>query len=262
MTQQGPWPGRFVWHDLMTTDADAAERFYTSLFDWQIEHRQMPGCVYRMIQCGPGPTGGIMQEANIPVSHWMPYVAVENVDEAAARVTKNGGSLCVPPTDIPETGRFSVVTDPAGAYFSIYQGNPGSPGFDPNLPVPGRVCWNETYSNDADRSQAFYSEVFGWKPDSKDMGPMGFYHVQMKDGAQVGGLMQNPMPNTPSCWVVYFFAPDLVEKTQRAKELGAHAMMENMPIPNVGRFSMLTDPTGAVFALFQPDPSAVGECPA
>ncbi|MEZ6018543.1 MAG: VOC family protein [Planctomycetota bacterium] len=262
MTQQGPWPGRFVWHDLMTTDADAAERFYTSLFDWQIEHRQMPGCVYRMIQCGPGPYRRHHARGEYPR---LPLDALRGGRKrgrgSGPRHQERGQPLRAAhrhPGNRPflrgDRSRRRVLLD--------LPGQSRVPGFDPNLPVPGRVCWNETYSNDADRSQAFYSEVFGWKPDSKDMGPMGFYHVQMKDGAQVGGLMQNPMPNTPSCWVVYFFAPDLVEKTQRAKELGAHAMMENMPIPNVGRFSMLTDPTGAVFALFQPDPSAVGECPA
>ena len=69
--------------------------------------------------------------------------------------------------------------------------------------------------------------------------------------------MQNPMPpGTPSCWVVYFFAPDLACSTEKAKKLGATAMMENVPIPRVGSFSMLMDPTGAMFALFEPLPGS------
>ena len=64
--------------------------------------------------------------------------------------------------------------------------------------------------------------------------------------------MKNPMPpGSPSCWVVYFFVQDLIASTGKAKQLGAMAMMENMPIPGVGSFSMLMDPTGAAFALFQ-----------
>lgn len=252
MTSQGPWPNRFVWHDLMTTDADKSKAFYTALFDWQIDERPMPGgFTYNMITVGPGPIGGIVEEKNIPMSHWMPYVAVEDVDQAAAKCKSLGGSVCVPPTDIPDTGRFAVVGDPQGAYFSIYKGNPESQGVDPDLPVPGRVCWNECLTDDDEKAQQFYTAMFGWQDDPKDMGPMGTYHCQVLGDKQAGGLMKNPQNGAPSCWLVYFLVEDLAAATDKAKKLGANAMMESMPIPDVGAFSMLADPAGAVFALFQ-----------
>lgn len=253
---QGPWNGRFVWHDLMTKDGTRAQQFYCSLFDWQINEVPMQGCTYRMILAGPGPIGGIVEEQNIPMAHWMSYLAVADVDAAAAKIKQLGGSVCVPPTDIPETGRFAVVADPQGACFSIYQGLPQAQGADPDQAVPGRVCWNECYSSDDVAAQKFYSAMFGWKDEPKDIGPMGTYHVQTLNGKQAGGLMKNPMPGAPSCWVVYFFTPDLKRSTDKAKQLGAMAMMENSPIPAVGSFSMLADPTGAMFALFEPLPSA------
>lgn len=40
--QQGPWPNRFVWHDLITKDAGRAVEFYKSLLDWKINTVQMP----------------------------------------------------------------------------------------------------------------------------------------------------------------------------------------------------------------------------
>ncbi len=100
----------------------------------------MEGCTYRMIMVGPGPIGGIVEEKNIPVSHWMPYVAVNDVDAAAKKLQQLKGTVCVPPTDIPGTGRFAVVGDPQGAYFSLYKGLPESAGADPDQPVPGRIC--------------------------------------------------------------------------------------------------------------------------
>lgn len=251
MTAQGPWTGRFVWHDLMTTDAEKSKAFYSALFDWQVEARPMQGFTYYMIVAGPGPVGGIVEEKAIPMSHWMPYVAVDDVDATAQKIQSLGGSVCVPPTDIPQTGRFAVVGDPQGAYFSIYKGNPESPGFDPDLPVPGRICWNEVLTTDDVKAQEFYSAVFGWRDDPKDMGPMGTYHCQMLGDKQAGGLMKNPMNGAPSCWLCYFLVEDLAAATAKAKALGATAMMENTPIPEVGAFSMLADPVGAVFALFQ-----------
>jgi len=247
--------GRFVWHDLMTTDAARSTAFYTALFGWQLLPVPMQGFTYQMIQCGPGPIGGIVEEKAIPRSHWMPYLAVDDVDVAAKRVTELGGTVCVPPTDIPMTGRFAVVSDPTGAYFSLYQGLPSSQGADPDLMIPGRVCWNETYSTDESSAQEFYSALVGWRPQVKDMGPAGLYRVQMAGEKQAGGLMKHPMPGVPSCWVVYFLVEDLVASTNAAKALGAAAMMESVPIPEIGQFSMLTDPTGALFTLFQAGPS-------
>lgn len=248
----GPWPGRFVWHDLMTKDGAAAQRFYVALFGWQVRELPMGPCTYRMIECGPGPIGGIVEEPAIPHAHWMPYVAVKDVDAAAKRVVELGGSICVPPTDIPQTGRFAVCGDPSGATFSIYAGLPDSPGFDPDLPVPGRICWNETWSDAPDAAQRFYTELFGWKPEPKDLGPAGTYFIQKLGDRQAGGLMKNPMPGTPSCWVVYFHVESLSRSGERAKAEGATAMMEGIPIPEVGSFSMFSDPTGALFVLFEP----------
>ena len=48
-TSQGPWPGRFVWHDLMTTDAKKSHAYYGALFDWQIDEQDMMGHTYRKI---------------------------------------------------------------------------------------------------------------------------------------------------------------------------------------------------------------------
>lgn len=235
----------------MTTDAAKSQRFYCALFDWQIQEVPMHGATYRMITAGPGPIGGIVEEKNIPVSHWMPYVAVADVDAAAKKIVKLGGSVCVPPTDIPGTGRFAVVGDPQGAFFSIFKGLPDSPGFDPDLPVSGRVCWNELLTTDDAAAQKFYGALFGWKPEPKDLGPMGIYRVQVIGGKQAGGIMRNPQTHAPSAWLVYFAVDDLAKATAKAKTLRATALIENMPIPGVGAFSMFTDPAGATFALFQ-----------
>lgn len=250
-TSQGPWPGKFVWHDLMTTDGAKAVAFYQALFGWQIESRPMPGCVYHMIHLPPGPMGGIMQE-KVPVSNWLPYLAVTDVDATFAKIKQLGGKAIVPPTDIPQTGRFAVVVDPFGGHFAIYKGNPGTHGLDPSAMVEGRICWNELMTTDLAGAQTFYSAVFGWQPQPMPMGDGGTYHLQMLGGSQTAGLMKHPQPGAPSLWASYFFVMDLKHATIRAKELGATAMMENTPIPGIGAFSALLDPTGAFFALFEP----------
>lgn len=249
---QGPWHGRFVWHDLMTTDAARSQEFYTSLLGWEIHPVPMGEFTYRMIMAGPGPIGGIVEEQAIPSSHWMPYCSVPEVDSAAERWKELGGTVCVPPTDIPRTGRFAVVGDPQGGFLSLYTGLPESQGFDPDQPIPGRVVWNELMTSDDAGAERFYAANFGWKPQHMDLGPMGTYRCQMVGDKGAGAIMRNPAPDAPTWWCAYFLTPDLAAATGKAKELGAEPMVENVEIPGGhGRFSLLKDPTGAPFGLYQ-----------
>ena len=114
-------PVRVCWHELASRDAAAAGEFYSALFGWTPEVMEMEGTPYTMFLSGEDRAAGMLQMTeewgDIP-SHWMMYIAVEDCDAAAARVTELGGQVCVPPTDIP-VGRFAVVNDPQGGTFSI-----------------------------------------------------------------------------------------------------------------------------------------------
>lgn len=119
-----PKHGEFCWNELATTNYESCKTFYTELFGWQIkENEPVAGMTYNEISIdGKKQFGGMYQmgkEFGDAPSHWIAYVAVDDVDASAAKVTELGGSVCVPPTDIPNTGRFCVVNDPSGATFSL-----------------------------------------------------------------------------------------------------------------------------------------------
>lgn len=117
-----PGHGSFCWNELSTTDDDAAKKFYAELFGWEYKAGEVGGMVYSEIMAGGRPVGGIYkmgaEQAGMP-PHWMPYVSVDDVDGAAGRVESLGGKVFVPPTDIPNVGRFCVISDPTGAAISI-----------------------------------------------------------------------------------------------------------------------------------------------
>ena len=128
--QTMPANGSFCWNELSTTDDQAAINFYTQLLGWEIkssnatacEGSEAPPMVYNEIVVDGKHVGGIFKmgpEFGGAPSHWMPYVAVEDVDAKAVEVAELGGKVCVPPTDIPNTGRFCVVNDPTGATISL-----------------------------------------------------------------------------------------------------------------------------------------------
>ncbi|HEY0078032.1 MAG TPA: VOC family protein [Pyrinomonadaceae bacterium] len=114
--------GTFCWTELATTDTQAAKKFYAELLGWQLKEGQVLPGGYSEIMAAGEAVGGIYQmneEYGRMSSHWMSYVAVDDVDASARRVEELGGKVCVPPTDIPAVGRFCVINDPTGATLSL-----------------------------------------------------------------------------------------------------------------------------------------------
>jgi len=117
-----PAEGAFCWNELATTNLDEAKKFYTELLGWTLKEGQPGGMIYNEITAGGRPSGGMYQltpeMAGAP-SHWMAYVAVDDVDAKAKRVEELGGKVSMPPTDIPNVGRFCVINDPTGASIAL-----------------------------------------------------------------------------------------------------------------------------------------------
>src|SRR5207244_3293486 len=152
---------------------------------------------------------------------WMRYVAVNDVDAAAAKVKSTGGQVHVPPTDIPNIGRFSVITDPGGATLSLFKSANPDQDQPADQMAPGRVGWHELYASSLDSAWPFYSGLFGWvKKDSMDMGPMGVYQMFGTGDVTLGGMM-NKMPEMPApVWGYYFNVGSIAEAAGRVKSAG------------------------------------------
>ena len=114
--------GAFSWCELMTSDVEAAKRFYTELLGWTTEEAQVPGMSYTIVKTGEVGIGGIMsvppQAAGAP-PHWGTYVTVDDVDATARKAQELGAKTIVPLTDIPNVGRFYTFQDPQGAVISV-----------------------------------------------------------------------------------------------------------------------------------------------
>ena len=129
--QTMPKPYTFVWDELVTTDPAAAGAFYEEVFGWSQRHMDMGGGMTYTLLDRPGvknvkgdqaSAGGMMKSPEgVPYSFWIAYVGVDNCDALSERATRLGAKVMVPPTDIPNVGRFACWTDPQGAAIAILQ---------------------------------------------------------------------------------------------------------------------------------------------
>jgi len=248
-------PGSFCWIELATSDQSAAKNFYTSLFGWTVQDFPMgPTETYSMFSLDGRNTGAAYtmrpeeQSHGVP-PHWMLYIATENADESASRAAAAGGQVLAPAFDVYTFGRMAVLQDPTGAIFSVWQAKTheglGVTGVD------GTLCWADLMTPNRDAAKKFYSEVFGWEiaPGEKD--PSGYLHI--KNGDQfIGGIPPaQGNPQAPPHWLLYFLTSDCDASTEKAKSLGANVLVPSMTMEGVGRWSIVADPQGAVFAIFQ-----------
>jgi predicted enzyme related to lactoylglutathione lyase len=114
--------GAFSWNELMTTDVMGAKAFYGELLGWTLQDTANPVMEYTIVKAGDTQIGGIMavppQAKGVPPA-WGAYVTVDDVDALLPRVEQLGGKIRVPPTDIPNVGRFMLIQDPQGAMLSL-----------------------------------------------------------------------------------------------------------------------------------------------
>jgi predicted enzyme related to lactoylglutathione lyase len=113
----------FVHVELTTQDLPKAKAFYSALFRWQLEDMPMAdGKAYTMIKVGDGIGGGMMTatDPGIP-SHWLPYVAVEDLAASTARAKELGATMIMENIPVANYGRFSIFKDPTGAVIAMWQ---------------------------------------------------------------------------------------------------------------------------------------------
>ncbi|MFZ2987946.1 VOC family protein, partial [Ideonella sp.] len=205
-------PGNFIWYELMTTDAPAAEAFYEAVVGWQMQDAGMPDMRYTLLHAGPAMVAGLMAwPADMLAAGarpaWTGYVHVDDVDAVAAKVLAAGGSVHRAPEDIPGVGRFAVVADAQGASFDLFKPLPGDTGLPAASDAPGTVGWHELHAEAGETALDFYSDLFGWtEVGSLDMGIDGTYQMFATAAGQtaMGGIMTRSSHTPRPFWLYYF----------------------------------------------------------
>ena len=244
--------GTPCWVDLSTTDQEAAARFYGAVLGWTV--REQPGGMYAFFEHDGEVAAGLaaltpeQAAAGMPPS-WSMYVRVDDADAAAARAAELGGTVRTPPFDVPEAGRMAVVADTQGAIFLLWQ-----PARFEGAAVVNEVgawVWNDLQTPDPAAAAAFYGDLFGWDV-AEVPGSDGQYSSVAHEGRTVGGIMPSPPGMEHPFWSTYVGVTSVDDTLGAVEAAGGRPIAGPMEVP-AGKFAVVADPTGAVFALFEGD---------
>jgi hypothetical protein len=249
--------GKFFWYELMTSDPEAAGKFYADVVGWGIQDTGTEG--YRMFAAESRGVAGFMaipdeaREDGMP-PNWTGYIAVDDVDDAAEEIEEEEGEVLREPFEIPGVIRLAVVADPQGAVFIVAKGLMEPPPGELAPGTPGTVGWHELYAEDAEDAFDFYESMFGWtKTEAMDMGPSGVYQMFATGGTTtVGGMMDKPEQVPVACWLYYFNVPALDAAIEKINAGGGQVALGPMEVPGGLWIVQAIDPQGARFALVAP----------
>jgi len=241
--------GRFIWHELLTTDTAGAAAFYPRVVPWRTQPSSMPG--YTLWMAGQTQIGGLTalpQEAGGPPPHWLIYVGTPSVDASCLQAQRLGARVLKAPADIPNVGRFAVLSDPQGATFALF--TPGSGPPPGPEPLQGGFSWHELATTDVAGAARFYGELFGWrKGRAHDMGAMGTYQIFEHAGNQAGGMCNVQGPSIPPSWLSYVHVADSNRAVAAAKATGGRLMHGPIEVPGGSWIALMMDPQGGAFAV-------------
>jgi predicted enzyme related to lactoylglutathione lyase len=265
-------PGVPCWVDTSQPDPEAATKFYSGLFGWELADT-MPADSsgrYFIAQLNGKAVAavGSQPEGAPPAATWNTYISVASADETAAKVRDAGGSIVGEPFDVMDAGRMAVCIDPEGASFCVWEARtmPGAQLVNEH----GTVNFNGLNTRDSGAAKRFYGSVFGWQTlelgggaEMWTLDGYGDHLEEIQPGTKqavsdVGGpegfadvvASLNPIgdekPDTPAHWSVTFAVDDADAIAASATELGGRVVVPPFDAPWV-RTTVLADPEGATF---------------
>jgi predicted enzyme related to lactoylglutathione lyase len=271
------------WVDTAQPDPEAAVKFYGDLFGWEFEDRMpadAPGR-YFVARIQGSDVAAVGSQPDEAPTTWNTYIQVDSADDTTAKVRAEGGSVVAEPFDVTDAGRMSVVADPSGAVFCLWEprGHRGAQ----LVNQPGSWNFSDLNTRDVEGAKAFYGAVFGWESSDLEFGDQAFSMFAMPGYGdhleeRFPGTLERhqsfgappsfssavawlqPMnderfpPDTPPHWSVTFTVEDADGMAATAVDLGGRVLVPPFDAPPT-RSAVLSDPAGAVFTVSKFDPT-------
>jgi predicted enzyme related to lactoylglutathione lyase len=273
--RDGYIPGVPCWVDSSQPDPQAALNFYRGLFGWEFEDMMPEGSggeyFIGRLRGGDVAAIGSIPEGAPSAATWNTYIWVDSADETASLVRNAGGGVVMEPFDVMDAGRMTVLTDPEGAPFNVWQAMDHKGATIVN--EHGSLNFNGLATRDPESAKAFYGSVFGWETlvlpsgvmwtlpgygDHLEASSPGLREQMVQMGAPEGFIdvvaALNPIADgdteTPAHWSATFAVDNADAAAARARELGGDVVAGPSDAPWT-RSALIKDPHGATFIVGQ-----------
>jgi predicted enzyme related to lactoylglutathione lyase len=254
--------GKLVWFELVSSDPAKSRSFHADLLGWTVEPQETAGMKYELAKAGGKEVASVRQAEDKKVkSHWVPFVSVPDVDAAVAAVEQNKGKVVKAAMDVPDVGRFAIVSDPNGAEFAVFK-SVKSDDPDTDHAKQGEFVWaeNMTKSKKAQgTAMAFYPAAVGYTASSMDVteGKAKSKYEMLSMAGPDGtpkhraGVVPAKPASLGGHWLPWVAVDDVDATVGKVKGLKGKVVTKPHDIPGVGRAALVTDPTGAPLGLLK-----------
>jgi predicted enzyme related to lactoylglutathione lyase len=246
-------PGKLVWADLFTSNADQATQFYTGLFGWTAAKIDQKGGLYTIFYNQGQPVAGLAPHSagkeNL-TSHWIGYVSVTDLKAAVALAERNGGVVRGKIRRFPDRGYQAIIADAEGVPLGLLQSSSGDPA-DEDTSMGG-WNWFEIYARDPKNASAFFHTVLGYSAEPEAHSDRGSEFVLSSGNSNRGGIA--PLPegaDVHASWLGVIRVADIDETLAKVAGLGGQVLVAPHAVEYGSRFAIVGDPTGGSIGLVQ-----------
>ena len=246
--------GKFVWHDLLTTDVAAAKDFYGNLLGWSFREQGR----YTVVLNGDKAIGGMVhikpKDGKKHASRWLASLSVPDIEKAANYVKESGGTIHEGPVEMKNRGRGLLISDPQKAQILLLNSIGGDPA--DIEPAMGSWLWVELWSDAPEKSIAFYKELGDYDAVKGDNEYWFLWHDKWRAG--VRKISKVPLDDAEVRWIPTVRVTDTKSTSSKARKLGGQVLVEPREISIGGSVALIEDPNGALLIIQSWSPQSEG----
>jgi hypothetical protein len=261
------YPGKIIWHDLITSTPEASKQFYGLLFGWEFVDLGVDLGLgrtvnYTLIRNRGRLIGGMVDANRLgrpdpkKLSQWVVVMSVADVTAAVAEVRKAGGKILTPPTDVEARGEIALVEDNQGATLALLHTRDGDP--HNQAVADGDFLWDEVWPDDVASATAFYAGLTGLTAGTRELSNGREYHYMGSADAPRFGVLHRPIDWLPPTWVSYLRVGNVASIVARVPQLGGTVLVPEQDRAGQ-RVAMIAGPSGAGIAIQTWSGPGVGE---
>ncbi len=236
-------PGKFIWVDLLTPNVSSAMAFYGGLFGWTFEQQDRNTLVLNR----GVPIASLIQhpnaDAGVTEALWVTAMAVEDLNSSLDYVRSAGGRVLNGPVYWKKRGYAALIRDPKGADLLLLRADKGdAPDVDPEM---GDWVWNELWTDEADKSIAFYEPLGNYKTLESSEG----YRILSNEQRWRAGVRSVDADQYRSRWVPAVRVVNPEGLLDKVEELGGLVLLRPDEPPSNGDMALIVGPDGALLML-------------